>query len=381
MRWALATLLLFWLLPIGSAAAVEATPAPSGELDRALAGVDQNAWQQAADGAGVDLDAGALIGRLAKGEPLGGQDVLAALADTAMGELRLLLPDLMLLLGPALLWAINRQLLTGEGQSLSGAAGYLCYLVEAGVLIRLFGSQAATARQVVMQMDRLMEFLSPTLAAMLAAVGGASSAAALEPLSAIAGSMLSTLINRVALTLSACGAAFAVLGNLNERMTLHNLYKLCKSTHNWLLGVAMAGFIGVLTVNGMMGASRDGLSIRTVRYTVRNMVPAVGREVADTLDTVVASALLVKNAAGVTGLILLVSLCMRPLIHVAMVMLACRLSAALVEPVASGPVTALIEQFAGVMQMLLVALIAGAVLLIVTVGAMLTAGNVIAMLR
>ncbi|MEA5070221.1 MAG: hypothetical protein VB067_14610, partial [Christensenellaceae bacterium] len=72
------------------------------------------------------------------------------------------------------------------------------------------------------------------------------------------------------------------------------------------------------------------------------------------------------------GILLLAGALARPLVVIAMHAVAVRLAAALAEPLAAGPVQQLIERFAGVLSLLLAAVVAGAVLIVTLIGASLT---------
>ena len=74
-----------------------------------------------------------------------------------------------------------------------------------------------------------------------------------------------------------------------------------RSVVNWGAGVLMTGFLGLSAVRALLSAGYDSAAVRAARYAVDNLCP-VGGEVANTMDALVSSVLLVKNAAGATGL-------------------------------------------------------------------------------
>ena len=115
--------------------------------------------------------------------------------------------------------------------------------------------------------------------------------------------------------------------------------------------------------------------MRTARYAVDNLLPVVGGEVANTMDALVSSVLLVKNAAGATGLIALLVLCARPLFALVAALFALRLASALLEPVAEEGLIALAERFSQVAAMLLVICASAAVILTLLLGGTLTVGQ------
>ena len=84
-----------------------------------------------------------------------------------------------------------------------------------------------------------------------------------------------------------------------------------------------------------------------------------------------------KNAAGVTGLCLLLLVCVRPLLAILAPLLASRLAAAMIEPVEDGPVARLIDRFGDVLSMLLVVVVASCVMAMVLIGATLASGGAV----
>ena len=68
-------------------------------------------------------------------------------------------------------------------------------------------------------------------------------------------------------------------------------------------GLGTAGsFKSVLVISwALLSTGYDSAAVRTARYAVDNLLPVVGGEVANTMDALVSSVLLVKNAAGAVG--------------------------------------------------------------------------------
>lgn len=343
---------------------------------------DISGWQSLADEAGVGIDLGDIYATLsAEGGALDWNSLIDEMAGQVARRAANMIPDLLMLMGPALIWAVNRQMHGSGDSSLAGAVDYVCYIVEAGALLKIFSSQLSGAYSIIDMIARLTEQVAPVMVTLIVAVGGTSTAAALSPASVFAGTIITSVVRAAASALSSAAAVLAIAGNISERVKLSGMFKLIKSAGNWIMGAALTVFIGVMTVSGTLSSAKDGVSIRTAKYAVDNLFPVVGGEVADTLDTMVASAALIKNAAGVTGLILLAALCLSPVIELAMVTFMCRLGAALMEPLSCGPIGDLIDRFADVMRMLLVAVGTCCVIFVVLVGVMISSGNAIVMLR
>lgn len=260
------------------------------------------------------------------------------------------------------------------------AAGYICYLAGAAALTALFTRSLAYARDAAAQIADLTQALSPLLAAVLAAMGAQASAGLLPSVAALMQSAMASLLTRLAPTLAAASAALAAAGNLHETMRLKKLGRLLTDGVGWMSGILITVFLGVASLGGLLSSARDGVTLRAAKYAVDNLFPVVGGELADTLEAVAGSALVIKNALGVTGAVLLVSLCAGPLIRLTLSLLACRLAAALAEPVADGAMLDMAEGFALAFRALLICLATAAALTLILVGSAVSAGGAVASL-
>lgn len=319
-------------------------------VQEALESVDFSSWQQIADEAGVEMDVAGQVRRLTgEGGGFSPQQLLDLLKELVFREARSL--ELIPLCAPALLWAVNRQL----GSRLGEASSLVCYLAGCGAMLSLFSAQLQQLHTAAGRVSNLTGQVFPVLSSLMSAAGSAGTAGLLQPLFAFAGGGMTQAAGEIGRVLGGSAALLAVSGNLSSRISLKGLHKLCCMAGNWLLGSVMTVFLGLASVCGIMGRAQDGMSVRAAKYAVDNLLPVVGGDVADAMDAMVSGARLVRSAAGVTGAALLIAVCIRPVIRLALGMLAFRLAAAIVEPVADGPLKRCLEQMAQASQLLLVA--------------------------
>lgn len=74
--------------------------------------------------------------------------------------------------------------------------------------------------------------------------------------------------------------------------------------------------MGVISVRGITSSVTDGVTIRAAKYITGNFVPVIGKMFADATDTVISASLLVKNAIGLSGVIIILFLCAFPAIKI-----------------------------------------------------------------
>ena len=110
----------------------------------------------------------------------------------------------------------------------------------------------------------------------------------------------------------------------------------------------------------------DTLAIRSAKYALSGYVPIVGNYLKDGFDIVVSSCVIVKNAVGVTAVLILVLTVLSPLIKILLTTFILRLTAALAEPFGETRVPVMLYQLADCMRLLVVSLLCVAFTLFVT---------------
>jgi stage III sporulation protein AE len=129
----------------------------------------------------------------------------------------------------------------------------------------------------------------------------------------------------------------------------------------------------------MTAASFDGISIRTAKFALDKLVPIVGGMVSGTVDTMLGCAVLAKNAVGVAAILIAFSIICLPLLRIAAGMLAFRLAAAACEPIADPRLPKMLEALAEVLTYLFAAAVSLSVMFIITVGLIISTGNIAAL--
>jgi stage III sporulation protein AE len=140
-------------------------------------------------------------------------------------------------------------------------------------------------------------------------------------------------------------------------------------------------FIGVMSVQGLNAAALDGVSIRTAKYAMDHFIPIVGGMFADTVDTLVGCSLVVHNAVGVLGLMLLLSMLALPLVRTVTTLFLYRACAAILQPVSDSPLCRAIGGYADVFSLLFIIQLSVGAMFLLLVAQLITVGNLTVMLR
>lgn len=343
------------------------------ELDTLGEAVRQTGWFEG----GV----GEVLQKMASGQMvLDASEMLRWLMSSAAGVFHSSLWRMTRLMAPALLSACAGWL--QHANSAAGkAARYAGLLMTMVFLVADLREHTALCTQSISRMAEWMQALFPLMITLLAAVGGTASSAFYQPAVMAAAGSMTALVERVTLPLAVSVAVLTMVGGLSEELRVSRLCRLFRQAASWTLGFGFTVFIGVMSVQGVNAAALDGVSIRTAKFAMDRFIPIVGGMFADTVDTLVGCSLVVHNALGVLGLILLLGALLTPLVRVVMTMFLYRAAAALLEPVSDSPLCRAIGSYADVFQLLFVIQLSVGAMFLLLVAQLITVANWTVMLQ
>ena len=344
------------------------------EEDRILDALDLEALEAVGHDAGVDVESA--IQKLLSGDLQTVSGMLPELAASAKTAFLMGVRSILLALTTPMLVTLALRLMLGKKASAGGAIQFVCRAGVIAALSAAFVRLSGVADALMSDVLRCSNALAPALIAAAVLSGSESAVSMLTPMSALCANLIQNVLGRWGLALCAAAAAVAIGGNLSDSIRLKRLHRLFRQLLNWLCGVLMAGFMGALSIQGRLSSGRDSIAAQTARYAIESIVPVIGGDVSDSLDSLLTTAFTVKNAVGVSGLIVLCAVCLTPLCRLAGMSLALKLASAIAEPLGDDAMTALTGQFADAVEMLLVVCLVGAVLCAMLTGScMSAAGN------
>lgn len=243
-----------------------------------------------------------------------------------------------------------------NGTSTTQVVHVVCYSAVIVILMTGAVKVIVTVTETVNTLAAFSEAVFPVLLTLLAAVGGASGAAVYQPFMAVLSGFVIKLIQVVIIPAFIATIVFSVVGNISKNVKLDKLTKLFKSGAVWLIGIVFGLFATFLTAQGITGGVIDRLGFNAAKFAVSSYVPVLGGYLSDGFDLLSASVVLVKNAVGLTGVIVLMAIILFPLLQLVIFMLGLRLTAAVVEPVGDTGTSSVLGALADNMSLLITAL-------------------------
>ncbi|XID96046.1 stage III sporulation protein AE [Paenibacillaceae bacterium WGS1546] len=268
-----------------------------------------------------------------------------------------------------------------ERNAVSKVAYGIAYMVLIILAVNSFRTATSYAGEAIGNMIQFMLAMVPLLLTLLAGTGGVATVAVLHPLIVFMIHTVGTLIHFVVFPLLFFSAVLHLVSAITERYKATQLANLLRNLGVGLLGILLTVFLGVLSVQGATGAVADGVALRTAKFVTGNFVPVVGKMFSDATDTVMSASLLVKNAIGLAGVIVLLFLCAFPALKILVLALIYNVAGAVMQPLGDTPIVHCLQTIGKTLIYVFAALASVGLMFFLAITVILTAGNAALMIR
>jgi stage III sporulation protein AE len=268
-----------------------------------------------------------------------------------------------------------------ERNAVSKVAYSISYMVLIVIATNSFNVAIGYAKDAISSMIQFMMAMVPLLLTLLASVGNISTVTILHPIIVFMIHMVGTLIYTIVFPLLFFSAVLHIASALTDKFKVTQLANLLRNIGIGTLGVLVSLFLGVISIQGATGAITDGITLRTAKFVAGNFVPVVGKMFSDASDTVISASLLVKNAVGIAGVVILLFLCAFPAIKILTLAFIYNVTAAVMQPLGDSPIAVCLHTIGKTMIYVFAALAAVALMFFLAVTVILTAGNAAMMMR
>lgn len=282
----------------------------------------------------------------------------------------------------SILAAVLNNISSSFGESQVGnIAFYVIYFVLIGLIASSFQSSISLASSTIDEMVSGIQAIIPALILLLASVGAIASSAVLSPVIVYVVTFVGTTINNVIYPLILASAVITLIDHLSKEVKLSNLSKLLKDIALYILGFLFILFLGVISIQGFAMTTLDGVSSKTAKYAIDNFVPFVGGFLADSMDTIVSAASLIKNGVGIIGLLVIVGIIAFPIMKMFVLSLMFKISAAIIQPISDERIVKCLADIGTYIMLILSCLLVVAVMFFLMISIVVLLGDMTVMYR
>ena len=304
--------------------------------------------------------------------PLDLSKLPAYLSDVLFGELKqqkkLAVQILIIVLASAV---FTNFIKVFDNSQIAEISFYVMYLLISALLLKSFMDMNQIAADTCNAMNRFMKVLLPSYLATVVLCAGSVSAIGFYQITVLGMNLLQVVILRFVFPLIHFYLILLLLNQMGKEDYFSQLAGLIETGINWIIKTMMGVVIGLQAVQCLIAPAVDSMK-NSALHRLAKTIPGVGSLLDTAVETVAGSAVIIKNAVGVAGILALAFICLVPLVKLAGCIFMFKLLCSLIQPISEKRMVEGIESISRSTGLLLRLLVAALSIFIVSL-AMITA--------
>lgn len=266
---------------------------------------------------------------------------------------------------------------SGVGQ----IAFYVSYIVIITLVISNFSLIIDIAKDAIFSITSFMNVFTPVVLSFVVSTGGFATSSMIYPIIIFVTNMISNMMNSVVIPLLLTAFGIGLVANISNKNKLTKLSKSMRSIIIWGLGIILTIFVGIVSLEGTIATTVDGITVKTAKFMFSNGVPVVGKLLGDSIDTILGSTIVLKDVVGIVGVIILLALLLTPIVKILIFLFMYNVTAVLIEPFAETRIVKSLEEVSDGIKVVLALVLTVSIMFIVGIVSTLKMTNAITMFR
>ena len=254
-----------------------------------------------------------------------------------------------------------------ENEGISKVSYFVQYILIVTLIMKSFSEIVMNIKDTTQSLVGYSYSLIPLLISLMMFTGNLVSAGAVQPILLLMITFIGTFISNFLLPMVLIGTALGIISKISDKVQIDKLAKTFKSSTVWILGLVLTVFTGVLSLESSLTGKVDGITTKATKAIVTNAIPVVGKILSDASETVLGSGIVLRNAVGLVGVIVIIGICAMPFIKLGVITALYQILSAICEPIADKKIISIIEQMRDTFKVLLGMVSAISIMLIIGV--------------
>lgn len=288
--------------------------------------------------------------------------VIKLLGKEVSSSLKILISILVIIVIHGILKSITDSL---DNNNVSQIIYFVQYILIVTLIMSNFTEIIKLVKDTSNNLVGFINVLIPLLLTLMVYTGSIATSTIIEPIVLFISNFVGNIISDILIPIVLVIVVFSIVSKISERVQIEKISKFLKSGVMWALGVILTVFVGVVSLEGTLSSSVDGITAKTAKAAVSTVIPVVGKVLGDVVDSVLGCGVILKNAVGFVGVIVILSICIMPIIKIGTLSVIYSLASAVVQPIADEKIVKLLDEMSGVFKLLLGILCALSVILII----------------
>lgn len=280
-----------------------------------------------------ELNSQNLVDELTNGTKIDSKNLVNKIINIFIGKIKENAKIIFSIIAVSILCSILKNIQSSFGGNVSEIAFYVCYLFIIILIIASYTDIVSLCKDTITKLNDFMNMLIPLVLGLLVANGSIVSVSILQPILLVMTSTINVIVANVILPIIFISTMMNLIGNISENIKVSKIPKLLQKICLWCLEFILIIFIGILSIEGTLGANVDGVTAKAAKSIVSTVIPVVGKALSDATDSILGATLITRNAVGIVGMIAIISIVLNPLISALIMMITYNVASALIEPI------------------------------------------------
>lgn len=288
--------------------------------------------------------------------------VLNVLGKEVKTGIKSLISILAIIIIHSILKAVSESL---ENDNISKLIYYVQYIAIVTIIMSNFSDIINLVKETSNNLIGFMNTLIPILISLMIYTGSIVTSSMLEPIILFMVNFIGNLIQDILIPIILIIASISIVAKISDKVQVEKLSKFLKSSTVWFLGIILTIFVGIVSLEGTLSSSVDGITAKTAKTIVSSAVPVVGKILGDVVDSVLGCGIILKNAVGFLGVLIIIGICALPIIKLSVLTISYKLVASISEVIADAKIVKILDEMGDIFKILLGILVSIAFMVII----------------
>lgn len=250
-------------------------------------------------------------------------------------------------------------------KSVSQIAYFVEYIIIITLVLNNFADIIGMVKESIVDLVGFSNCLIPLLITLMLTTGAIVSAGVIKPVLLFLINFIGNFIIDFILPLVMIGTTLGIISKISNKVRIDKLAKFLKSAGVWILGIIMTLFVTILSLEGSITETVDGVTAKTAKAAVSTVIPVVGKILGDATDAVIGCAGILKNAVGLIGILVIIGICIIPIIKLSLLSFTYYIASCICQPIADEKIISLLDSIGDTFKILLAIIFCISVMLII----------------
>lgn len=292
--------------------------------------------------------------------------------------IRSLISILVIIIIHSILKSVSESL---ENDNISKLIYYVQYIAIVTIVMSNFSDIINLVKETTVNLVGFMNTLIPVLISLMLYTGSVTTTSILEPIILFMINFIGNLIQDILIPVMLIITSISVVSKISDKIQIEKISKFLKSSTTWLLGIILTVFVGVVSLEGTLSSSVDGITAKTAKTILSSSIPVVGKILGDVVDSVLGCGVILKNAVGFLGVIIIIGICILPILKLAVLTFSYKLVASISEVIADAKIVKLLDEISEIFKILFAILVTISFMVIIGVTLLIKMSNAGMMFR